>query len=50
MEANALVKLYQVKYQQAKIQTERVRKAESEIVKKLEGVIQEMLLMETDAQ
>ncbi len=53
MEAGALVKLYSVKFQQAKIQTERVRKAESEIVKELEGlnkIMQEMLLMETNAQ
>ena len=53
MEANALMKLYQVKLQQAKIQTERVRKTESEFVKQLQGlnkIMQEMLLMETDAQ
>ena len=53
MEANALIKLYSVKFQQAKIQTERVRKTESEFVKKLHSmnkIMQEMLLMETDAQ
>ena len=37
MEAGALMKLYVVKYQQAKIQTERTRKTESEIVKQLQG-------------
>ena len=53
MEAGALMEIYVVKFQQAKIQTERVRKTESEFVKQLQGlnkIMQEMLLMETDAQ
>ena len=53
LEAAVLVKLYHVEYPQTMILAERNRKAESEIAKELQNftkVIQEMPLMETDAQ